>query len=150
MSFDPDALRALGGRQREVQRPATAAYLIRVGLAAGLAGAACNLGVWITGRNVQWDLAPPAGTSVRPLAIVAVCLLVGLAAALATYVAARVTKHPAVWVALAGSILTAASLVDLPPALVVMHLVTGVSVVGWLTLAVRRGSHVVSNRTPAG
>jgi hypothetical protein len=143
VSFDPDALRALGGRPRRVRRPVTAAYLVRVGLAAGLAAAGCNLCVWIVGRNAQWDLTPPTSSPVRPLAIAALCLLVGLLAALASYVCARVTKHPAVWVALVGSVLTAASLTGLPPALAAMHLVTGAWIVGWLTLAARGGSHVV-------
>lgn len=142
MTFDGQALRALGGEPERPRRPATAAFLLRVGLAAGLAAAGCNLLVLLLSQWRGWDTTPPDAPPVRPLGVVLVCLVVGLLAASGAYVAARVTKRPALWVAVAGAGLLLASVQNLPPALQVMHAITGAWVIGWLTRAVMRGSHV--------
>ncbi len=64
---------------------------MKLGLATGLAAAACNLAVLLVARWRGWDLQPPGMAAVRPLSVVAVCVLVGFLAAVAAYVAARVT-----------------------------------------------------------
>jgi hypothetical protein len=142
VSFDPDALRALGGSPRRAARPATLGFLVRVGLGAGLSAAVCNVTIWLVARAAGWDLTAPQNPPVRPLAIVVVCLLVGLLAALGSYVAARVTRRPVIWVSLLGVVLTLASTSGLPTTLQAMHLVTGALIVGWLARAVVRGSHM--------
>ncbi len=115
---------------------------MKLGLATGLAAAACNLAVLLVARWRGWDLQPPGMAAVRPLSVVAVCVLVGFLAAVAAYVAARVTKHPAVWVVVGGAGLWLASIQDLPRTLQVMHAITALWIVGWLARAVLRGSHV--------
>lgn len=142
MTFDPEALRALGGRGRPGRRPATPRFLLRVGTAAGIGAAATNAVVWLLATWRGWLLEAPDGTAVGLLPVILVCVITGLVAALGAYVAARVTKHPALWVAVLGAMLLLASVQELPPALVAMHVVTGVWVVGWLTRATLRGSHL--------
>ncbi len=140
--FDPQALRSLGGRTVRPRRPVTAGFLLRVGAAAGLAAAVCNLLVLLVARWQGWDVTPPAAEPVQPLAVIVVCLVVGVLGALAAYVAARVTKRPAVWVVIGGAGLWLASIQDLPRTLKVMHLIAALWIVGWLARAVLRGSHL--------
>ena len=85
---------------------------------------------------------PPGAADVQPLAVVAVCVLVGVLGALASYVAARVTKSPALWVVIGGAGLWLASVQNLPRTLQAMHLVAALWIVGWLARAVLRGSHL--------
>ena len=140
--FDPQAVRSLGGRTVRPRRPVTAGFLLRVGAAAGLAAAVCNLLVLLVARWQGWDVTPPAAEPVQPLAVIVVCLVVGVLGALAAYVAARVTKRPAVWVVIGGAGLWLASIQDLPRTLQVMHLIAALWIVGWLARAVLRGSHL--------
>jgi hypothetical protein len=142
VSFDPEALRALGGSAQPPRRPVTAAFLLRVGLAAGLAAAGCNLVLLLVARAPGWDVTPPGAGPVGPLAVVLVCLVVAALASLATYAAARVTKRPSLWVIVVGAGLLLASIQDLPPTLQIMHAVAAVWIVGWLARAVHRGTHV--------
>lgn len=142
MSFDPQALQALGGRPPTPRRPVSAVFLLRVGAAAGVAAAVVNLLILVLAHWLGWDLLTPTGQPVRALGIALVCVLVAVLAAVGAYVAARVTKRPALWVALAGAGLWLASIQGLPPVLITMHTVAAVSVVGWLTRAVRGGSHL--------
>ncbi|MEZ5184804.1 MAG: hypothetical protein R2720_03580 [Candidatus Nanopelagicales bacterium] len=143
MSFEPAALRALGGKPPRRNRPVTAAYLVRLGLAAGLGAAICDLGLLLLAQARGWQSATPEGQPVRAMGVVLVCLLVGALAALGSYAAARVTKHPALWVVLVGVGLLVASVQGLPRTLVAMHLIAGVWIIGWLALAVRHGSHLL-------
>lgn len=142
MSFDPAALRSLAGRPQHRQRPATAAFLLRVGASAGIAAAACDLLVLLVGQWRGWELTAPGAQPVRPLGIVLVCLVVGVLAGLGAYIAARVTKHPSVWVVVVGVGLLIASVQNLPPALIVMHAITAAWVIGWLATAVLGGTHL--------
>ena len=89
MSFDPAALRSLAGRPQHRQRPATAAFLLRVGASAGIAAAACDLLVLLVGQWRGWELTAPGAQPVRPLGIVLVCLVVGVLAGLGAYIAAH-------------------------------------------------------------
>jgi Family of unknown function (DUF6069) len=116
-------------------------FLMRVGVAAGLAAAVCNLVVLLLAQWQGWPTSVDS-TPVSALSVVLVCLIVGCSAALGAYAAARVTKHPPVWVALSGAVLLVASMNDLPRVLQAMHLITGAWVVPSLTRAVRRGSHL--------
>ena len=141
-SFDPHALRALGGSPLRPRRPVTAGFLLRVGAAAGLASAACNVGLLLIARWRGWDVRPPDTGQVQPLAVILVSIVVGVLGALAAYVAARVTKRPALWVVVGGAGLLLASIQGLPRTLQVMHLITALWVVGWLARAVLRGSHL--------
>jgi hypothetical protein len=141
VSFDPQTLRSLGGRATPTRPPVAAAFLLRVGISAGVAAALCDVVLLLIARGAGWDTSVD-GQSIEPLPVVLVSVLVGLLAAVATYVAARVTKRPSLWVALAGAGLWLASIQDLPPAIVALHTVTAVWVVGWLTFAVRGGSHL--------
>lgn len=140
--FDPEALRALGGRPRRPRRPATLPFLLRVGVAAGLAAAVCDLLALLLARWQGWDVEVPEAPPVGPLAVIVVCVLVGVLAALGAYACARVTKRPEIWVGLAGAGLWLASVQGLPRALQVMHLIAAVWIVGWLARAVTRGSHL--------
>jgi hypothetical protein len=140
--FDPEALRSLGGRPTRPHRPVTPGFLLRVGAAAGLAAAVCNVGLLLIAGWQGWDVQPPGAADVRPLAVVAVCVLVGVLGALASYVAARVTKRPALWVVIGGAGLWLASVQNLPRTLQAMHLVAALWIVGWLARAVLRGSHL--------
>ncbi len=140
--FDPDALRALGGRPHRARRPATLPFLLRIGLAAGLAAAGCDLVVLLLAGWQGWDVHVPDAATVGPLAVIVVCLLVGVLAAIGAYTAARVTKRPEIWVLLAGGGLWLASVQGLPRTLQVMHLIAALWIVGWLARAVVRGSHV--------
>ncbi len=140
--FDPDALRALGGRPHRPRRPATLPFLLRIGVAAGLAAAACDLVVLLLAAWQGWDLTVPGAPAVGPLGVVLVCVVVGVLAALGAYAAARVTKRPEIWVLTAGVGLWLASVQGLPRTLQVMHLIAAVWIVGWLARAVVRGSHV--------
>lgn len=142
MSFDPEALSALGGSRQRSRRPVTAAFLLRVGAAAGLAASGCNLFVLLAALRQGWDVAPPGTDPVRPLTVVLVCLLVGVLAGLGAYMAARVTKHPTLWVVVVGVVLLLASVPGLPPTLQVMHAVAAIWIVGWLARAVVGGSHL--------
>ncbi len=142
MSFDPDALSALGGAVRRPQRRVTLPFLMRVGVAAGVAAAVCDLVVLLVADWRGWSTNPTGEVRVTALSVVLVCLVVAVLAALGAYAAARVTKHPPVWVAASGLVLLGASLVGLPPTLQAMHVIAGMWVIGWLTLAVRRGSHL--------
>ena len=144
MSFDPDALRALGGSPPRPRRPVTAAFLLRVGLAAGLAAAGCNLVLLLVARAQGWDITPPGADPVQPLGVVLVCLVVAALAALAAYAAARVTKHPSLWVGVVGAGLLLASVQDLPLTLQIMHAVAAVWIVGWLARGVVGGSHLAA------
>lgn len=141
MSFDPDALRALAGPAKRPQRKVTFAFLMRVGIAAGLAAAACNVVVLLIAQWQGWQTSF-GSTTVSALSVVLVCLIVGALGAVGAYTAARVTKHPPLWVALSGAVLLVASLNGLPVTLLAMHLITGGWVIAWLTRAVRRGSHL--------
>ncbi|MCU0279090.1 MAG: DUF6069 family protein [Candidatus Nanopelagicales bacterium] len=141
MSFDPDALSALAGPPKRPQRRVTLPFLIRLGVAAGLAAAVCNVVVLLIAQWQGWSTSVEA-TSVSALSVILVCLIVGCSAALGAYAAARVTKHPPVWVALSGAVLLLASLTGLPRSLQAMHLITGAWVITALTRAVRRGSHL--------
>lgn len=141
MGFDPDALASLGGGPRPAKSPAKASFLLRVGAAAGLGAAVCDLGVWLLAQGFDWSL-QAGDQQVAALSVVIVCLLVGTLAGLGAYVAVRVTRKPAVWTAVVGLLLLAASITGLPPALIVMHLVAGAWIIGWLTAAVRGGTHV--------
>ncbi len=142
MSFDPDALSALGGGARRPQRRVTLPFLMRVGVAAGVAAAVCDLVVLLVADWRGWSVTPIGDVSVTALSVVLVCLVVGVLAGMCAYAAARVTKYPSAWVAAGGLVLLAASLLGLPPALQAMHVITAAWVIGWLTLAVRRGSHL--------
>lgn len=141
MSFDPAALRRLGGPARRPTKPVTVGFLLRIGLASGVAAALCAIVLLLTARAAGWDTTVD-GTAVQPVGIVGVCLVVGLFGAFGAYVAARVTMRPSLWVAVAGSVLCAASLPGLPPAVLALHLTTGAIVVGLLAWAVRGGSHL--------
>ena len=141
MSFDPAALRRLGGTQRRPAKPVTAGFLLRIGLASGVAAALFSIVLLLTARAAGWD-ASVDGTPVQPLGVVGVCLVVAVLAALGAYVAARVTAHPAAWVTVAGAGLYLASLPGLPPAVAAMHTVTAAFIVGLLAWAVRGGSHL--------
>ncbi len=142
MGFDADELRRLGGDPPPRSQPVTATYLLRVGLAAAVGAALCNVVVLMVANNRAWSVAVEGLEPVRALSVVLVCSLVGLLAALATYVAARVTKRPAVWVVVAGVGILLASVQGLPPTLQVMHAITGVWVIAWLGMAVRGGTHL--------
>jgi hypothetical protein len=142
VGFDADALRRLGGDPPPRAQPVTAVYLLRVGLAAAVGAALCNLVLLMIANNQAWSVAVEVREPVRPLSVVLVCAVVGLLAALAAYVAARVTKRPAVWVVVAGVGILLASVQDLPLTLQVMHAITGAWVIGWLGMAVRGGSHM--------
>lgn len=141
MSFDPAALKKLSGPRNRPRRPVAVAFLLRVGIAAGVAAALCDVALLLVAEAAGWDTVA-AGQAVRPLPVVAVCVLVGLLAALASYVAARVTKRPALWVGLAGAVLWLASIQGLPPAVAAMHTIAALWIVGILTRAVRGGSHL--------
>lgn len=141
VSFDPQTLRALGGSALPARRPVKAAFLLRVGAGAGVAAALCDVVLLLTADAAGWDTTVN-GQAVRPLAVVLVCVLVGLMAAVAAYVAARVTKHPGMWTALAGCLLWLASIQDLPVAVVGLHTIAAIWIVGWLTRAVWGGSHL--------
>jgi hypothetical protein len=142
VSFDPDALRALGGRERPGRRPATARFLLRVGTAAGIGAALTDAAIWLLASRLGWDLTAPDGTGVGPFPVILLCVTIGVMAALGAYVAARVTKRPALWVGAVGTGLLVASVQGLPPTLVVMHVAAAIWVVGWLTRATVRGSHL--------
>lgn len=142
MSFDPGALRALGGGPRRSNRPVTAAFLVRVGVSAAVGAAVTNVIILLVARTRNWSTAPPEGPPVRPLSVILVCLLVGVLAALGAYVASRVTKHPVTWVVLSGIAVLVASIQALPVTLQVMHVVAGAWIIGWLARAVRGGSHL--------
>lgn len=141
MSFDPQALRHLGGEPPAARRPVTMTFLLRVGAAAGVAAALCDVVVLLSARGLGWDT-EVAGQAIQPLPLVLVCVIVGLLGALGAYAAARVTKRPWIWVALAGVLLWLASIQGLPPAVVAMHTIAAVWIVGWLAYAVRGGSHL--------
>ena len=141
-NFDPAALRALGGSPVRPRRPVTPGFLLRVGAAAGVAAAVCNVVVLLVAQWRQWDVTPAGSSPVEPLAVVVVCVLVGVLGALAAYVAARVTKRPALWVVIGGAGLWLASIAGLPRTLPVMHLIAALWIVGWLARAVLRGSHL--------
>lgn len=111
-------------------------------MAAALAASGCNLLLLLVAMWRGWSITPPDAPPVRPLGIVLVCLVVGVLAGSGAYVATRVTKRPALWVAAAGIGLLLASVQGLPGALQVMHVITGIWVIGWLNRAVVRGSHV--------
>lgn len=145
MSFDPEALQVLGGGPRRPRPPATLAFLLRIGVAAGVGSAVCDLILWLLAGAFQWDIQPSGGDRVQALSVVIVCLLVAVLAALAAYVAARVTRRPAIWVGLFGVVLLLASINGLPAALMAMHLVAGAWIIGWLCAAVRGGSHLRSS-----
>lgn len=115
---------------------------MRVGLAAGLGAAGCDLGLLLLAQARGWQITPPQGEQVRAMSVILLCLLVGALAAAGSYAAARVTKHPVLWVILVGVILLVASVQGLSMTLQVMHAVVGVWVIGWLALAVRGGSHL--------
>jgi hypothetical protein len=76
--------------------------------------------------------------------VVLVCLVVAALAALASYAAARVTKHPSLWVGVVGAGLLLASVQGLPLTLQIMHAVAAVWIVGWLARGVVGGSHLAS------
>ena len=141
-NFDPAALRALGGSPVRPRRPVTPGFLLRVGAAAGVAAAVCNVVVLLVAQWRQWHVTSPDSSPVSPLAVVVVCVLVGVLGALAAYVAARVTKRPALWVVIGGAGLWLASIAGLPRTLQVMHLIAALWIVGWLARAVLRGSHL--------
>lgn len=141
MSFDPQALEALGGAARAQRPPATIRFLLRIGVAAGVGAAVCDLVLWLVAGWRGWDIAPD-GSRIEAVGIVVVCVLVGVLAALGSYVAARVTRRPAIWVGFVGLLMLLASLQGLPPAVRAMHIVTGAWIIGWLTAAVRGGSHL--------
>lgn len=141
VSFDPQALRALGGRPPTARRPVEAAFLLRVGAAAGVAAALCDVIILTVARSADWDTIV-AGQAIEPLPVVLVCLVIGLLGALGAYVAARVTKRPSLWVAVAGALLWLASVQDLPPAVMALHTIAAIWIVGWLAYAVRGGTHL--------
>ncbi|MBK6762487.1 MAG: hypothetical protein IPG68_04065 [Micrococcales bacterium] len=116
--------------------------MLRIGVAAGLAAAACDLVVLLLAAWQGWDLTVPGAPAVGPLGVVLVCVVVGVLAALGAYAAARVTKRPEIWVLTAGVGLWLASVQGLPRTLQVVHLIAAVWIVGWLARAVVRGSHV--------
>lgn len=120
----------------------TFGFLLRVGVAAGLAAAGTNLLLLLLATWGGWDITAPGQASVDALPIVLVCLLAGGFGAVGAYIAARVTKRPEVWVVVVGAVLFLASINDLPRTLQAMHLVATLWVVGWLTRAVLRGSHL--------
>ena len=142
MTFDPETLRSLGGPPRPRPRPATPRFLLRVGTAAGIGAAVTNTAVWLLATWRGWSLQAPDGSSVGLLPVILVCVLAGVVGALGAYAAARVAKHPAVWVAVVGTGLLTASVQGLPATLAAMHVVTGLWVVGWLSGATIRGSHL--------
>ncbi len=141
MSFDPAALGQLAGPVRHRPRPVRVSFLLRVGAASAIAAALCDVVLLLVARAAGWDTAVD-GRPVQPLAVVGVCLIVGVLAALACYVAARVTKRPALWVALAGGVLWLASIQQVPPVVLAMHTIAAVWIVGLLTRAVRAGTHL--------
>lgn len=141
MSFDPVALGRLGGPNRRPGTPATLRFLLRIGLAAAVAAALVDLVLLTGARAAGWDTTVD-GTTVQPVGVVGVCLVVGVIGAFGAYVAARVTVRPALWVLLAGAGICAASLPGLPPAILALHVVTALLVVGLLARAVRGGSHL--------
>lgn len=141
MSFDPTALRRLAGPKRRATTPATLAFLLRIGTAAGVGAALSAVVLLLTARAAGWDTTVD-GTAIQPFGVVGVCVIVSVLAALGTYVAARVTARPEVWVIIAGAGLFAASLPGIPPAVIAMHTVTALWVVGLLAWAVRGGSHL--------
>jgi len=141
VSFDPAALRRLGGPKRRPERPATLGFLLRIGVAAGVAAALCGVVLLLTARAAGWDTTVD-GTALQPFGVVGVCLVVGVLAALGTYVAARVTVRPEVWVTIAGALIFAASLPGLPPAVIALHSLAAVWIVGSLAWGVRGGSHL--------
>lgn len=141
MGFDPDALAALGGSPRKSRPPSSLGYVTRIGVASGVAAAVCDLVVWLVARGLGWSLQAD-DQQVAALSVIFVCLLVAVLAALGAYVATRVTRRPGIWVALIGLVLLVASIQGLPPALVAMHVIAGAWIIGWLTAAVRGGSHV--------
>lgn len=110
-------------------------------MASGVAAAVCDLVVWLVARGLGWSLQAD-DQQVAALSVIFVCLLVAVLAALGAYVATRVTRRPEIWVALLGLVLLVASIQGLPPALVAMHVIAGAWIIGWLTAAVRGGSHV--------
>jgi hypothetical protein len=142
VGFDADELRRLGGDPPSRAQPVTAAYLVRIGLAAAVGAALCNLVVLTVASSRSWLIAVEDRQPVRALSVVLVCTVVGVLAALAAYVAARVTKRPAVWVVIAGVGILLASVQGLPLTLQVMHVITGAWVIGWLGVAVRGGTHL--------
>jgi hypothetical protein len=141
VSFDPAELDRLSGPRRRRNRPVAAAFLFRVGLAAGVAAALCNVLLLLVAQGLSWDVTVD-GQSVQPMAVVVVCVLVAALAALGAYAAARMTKRPALWVVLAGIALWLASLQGLPPAVISLHTVAALWIVGWLARAVRGGTHL--------
>lgn len=142
MSFDPAALRRLAGSGQRPPKPATAGFLVRVGVAAGLAAALCDVVLLLVARAAGW-LTEVDGAAIEPLAVVVVCVLTGFLAGLGAYVAARVTRRPSLWVAVVGAVLWLASIQGLQPAVLALHSVAAAWIVGWLTYAVRRGSHLL-------
>jgi hypothetical protein len=141
VTFDPEAIRRLGGPRRIARPAASLAYLVRVGAGAGLAAALCNVALLLVSRAAGWDTSVDA-TALQPLPVVVVSLSTGVLAGLGAYAAARVTKRPDVWTCGAGALLYAASLPGLPAAVLAMHTITALWVVGWLAVAVRGGTHL--------
>lgn len=141
MSFDPAALQRLAGPRQRPASPVQAAFLLRVGGGAGVAAALTDVVLLLVARAVGWDTAVD-GRPLQPLAVVLVCVGVAVVAALAAYVAARVTKRPHVWVLLGGVVLWLASIRGVPPAVMAMHTVAAAWIVGFLARAVRGGSHL--------
>ena len=131
VGFDADELRRLGGDPPPRAQPVTAAYLVRIGLAAAVGAALCNLVVLTVASSRSWLIAVEDRQPVRALSVVLVCTVVGVLAAFAAYVAARVTKRPAVWVVIAGweSCWRRSRAFR---SLQVMHVITGAWVIGWL------------------
>lgn len=120
----------------------TFGFLLRVGVAAGLAAGGTNLLLLLLATWRGWDVTPPGTTPVRALPVVLVCLLSGVLGAAGAYAAARVTKRPELWVVVGGAVLFLASINGLPRTLQGMHLIAALWVVGWLARAVVRGSHL--------
>ncbi len=141
MSFDPQALRSLGGRRKLARRPVTVAFVLRVGIAAGVAAALCDVVLLLVARWAGWETRVD-NQPIEPLPVVVVCVLVGALGALGAYVAARVTKRPSLWVVVAGTLLWLASVQQVPAAVVLLHTVAALWIVGWLAFAVRGGSHL--------
>jgi hypothetical protein len=101
----------------------------------------CNVLLLLIAQGLGWDTTVD-GQSVQPLAVALVCVVVAALAALGAYAAARVTKRPALWVVLAGGAMWLASVQGLPPAVIGLHTVAALWIVGWLTRAVRGGTHL--------
>ena len=141
MSFDPAALQRLSGPRRRAPSPVQASFLLRVGAAAGVAAALTDVVLLLVARAAGWDTSVD-GQFIQPLAVVLVCIGVAVLAALASYVAARVTKRPQIWVLLFGLGLWLASIQAVPPAVIAMHTVAAAWIVGFLTRAVREGTHL--------